>query len=292
MATTVKFAYAGGFAWTQTASSQSFFGFGIFGLVFLVMMLFGKRPEKMTTKQVFKLLGTGIVGCFTNVLYGYSLTMLPVAVAITLLFQFTWIGIVIQVITTRRRPHTAEVVAGLIILGGTLLAGGVLSGEYFSELNPIGIVCALLSAVSCAMFMFLSSKVETKMPFIQRGLFICAGSSLLAIIVCPDYFTSGILIDGIWKYGIILGMFGLFIPVIMFGIGTPHLPTGISTIMASSELPCAILISVFILGEPIDLFQTIGIIIILGGVTVSQIPYLQLLRGAAKQKAKTRESTI
>lgn len=274
MASTVKFAYAEGFNWTQTAASQAIFGFFLFTVAFLVLNIFKKHRVRVTPKQIMRLMEVGLVGCMTTILYGFSLTMLPVAVAITLLFQFTWIGIVIQVIVTRRPPRLAEGLAALVIIGGTILASGFLSESYTEELNPFGLLCAGLSAITCTLFMFLSSKIETDMPSIQRGMLICFGSSLLGLAICPDYFTSGILVEGIWRYGLILGFFGLFIPVILFGIGTPHLPTGISTIMASSELPCAILISVFGLGELVDPLQIAGIIVILLGVCVSQIPHL------------------
>lgn len=278
MASTVKFSYAAGFSWTHTVSSQGIFGCFLFLVTFGVVTLFGKRPEKMRPKQVVRLMLVGIFGCSTSILYGFSLTMLPVAVAITLLFQFTWIGIVIQVITTRRKPHLAEIIAALIIFGGTLLAGGLLSGSELSDLDPLGLLCAFLSAITYATFMFLTSKIETEVPYLQRGLLISFGNALVSLSLSPDFFTSGIILEGIWKYGLVLGFFGSFIPVILFGIATPHLPTGISTIMASSELPAAIVISVFLLGEPIDLFQTLGIVVILAGVVVSQMPYIQLAR--------------
>ena len=103
---------------------------------------------------------------------------------------------------------------------------------------------------------------------------MCLGACILGFAVCPDYFSSGALQAGIWKYGLILGVFGLFVPVVLFGIGTPHLPTGLSTIMASSELPCGILISVFVLGEPVSTLQAAGVVVILAGVVVSQLPNL------------------
>ena len=112
------------------------------------------------------------------------------------------------------------------------------------------------------------------LPPIQRGLFVCLGACILGFAVCPGYFTSGALQAGIWKYGLVLGAFGLLIPVVLFGIGTPHLPTGLSTIMASSELPCGILISVFVLGEPVSTLQAAGVVVILAGVVVSQLPNL------------------
>lgn len=273
MATTVKFALSDGFEWTQIVASQPLFGAALFAIVLLALTIAGKRPVKLSPRSIISLLGLGLTTCTTCVLYNFALTKLPVAVAITLLFQFTWIGVVIQIIVTKRRPHMAELAAAAVILGGTLFASGVFS-ETLADVDPLGVVCGLLSALSTALFMFLSGRIGTDLPAIQRGLFVCLGACILGFITCPDYFTSGALQAGIWKYGLILGAFGLLIPVIMFGIGTPHLPTGLSTIMAASELPCGILISVFLLGEPIDALQTAGIVVILAGVVISQLPNL------------------
>lgn len=274
MATTVKFAYNEGFTWNQVVASQACFGMAIFAIVFIARALFGKKSAKLTRRQILRMLGLGATTCITAILYSFSLTMLPVAVAITLLFQFTWIGMVIQIVTTKRLPHGAEIAAVLVILLGTFLASGFFETNLNPNLNPIGIICGLLSAISCAAFVYLSGKVENDVPSIQRGLIVCCGASVLGLAVCPDYFVSGVLQAGIWHYGLILGFFGLFAPVILFGIGSPHLPAGIATIMASSELPAAILISVFILGEPIDFLQAVGVIVILGGVVISQLPHL------------------
>lgn len=273
MATTVKFALNDGFSWTQIAASQPLFGTLLFAAALLVLILRGKRPVRLSPKRIASLLALGLTTCTTCVLYNFALTKLPVAVAITLLFQFTWIGVVIQIIVTRRRPQPAELAAAAVILGGTLLASGLFS-EALDQVDPLGVVCGLLSAVSTALFMFLSGRIGVDLPPIQRGLFVCLGACILGFIACPTYFASGALQAGIWKYGLVLGAFGLLIPVILFGIGTPHLPTGLSTIMASSELPCGILVSVLILGEPIDVLQTIGIVVILAGVVVSQLPNL------------------
>ena len=70
------------------------------------------------------------------------------------------------------------------------------------------------------------------------------------------------------------GACGLLSPVVLFGSGTPHRPTGLSTIMASSERPCGILISVCVLGEPVSTLQAGGVVVILAGVVGSQLPNL------------------
>lgn len=272
-ATTVKITYAAGFTWTQAVASQALFAMILFAAVLLMQRARGKRLVPLSPKQVLSLAGLGMNTCFSAVLYSYALTMLPVSVAITLLFQFTWMGIVVQLIVMRRRPRTAEVAAAAVILGGTLMASGVFSSE-IGALNPVGVACGLLSAVSCTCFMFFSSRVGCGLPPIQRGFVACLGACVLGFALCPDYFASGVLQNGIWKFGLVLGLCALFIPIMLFGIATPHLTPGLSAIMASSELPCGIALSTLVIGEPVEAIQVVGIVAILAGIVLSQLPYM------------------
>lgn len=279
IATIAKLAYSQGFTWSQVVVSQGFFAVVYFGILFAIQVIRGKRPVPVSFKQVGKLMLLGACTCTTAIFYYSSLTMLPASIAITLLFQFTWIGMVLQVITTHRAPTTAEIAAILLIFTGTLFASGFLSSSIggsidFASFNPLGILCGLASAVSCALFVFFSGRFETNMPPIQRGLTTCCGTLLLGLCVCPTYFTSGVLLEGIAGFGMVLGLFGLFFPVLLFGLGAPHLPAGVATIMASSELPASVILALIVLQEQLDVFQAIGIVVILAGVVVSQLPNL------------------
>ena len=273
MAVTVKTAYRDGFTWAQAVASQALFGTLLFAAASLVLLLAGKRPRALTAKGAASLLGLGMCTCTTAVLYNLALSRLPVSAAITLLFQFTWIGIVIQIVATRRRPRAAEIAAAAVILGGTPLASGLLS-DSIGAVDPLGAACGLLSAVSCAAFMYFSSRVGVDLPAVERGLVVCLGASVLGLAACPDYFASGALQAGIWKQGILLGAFALFVPVVLFGIGTPHLSPGLSAIMASSELPCAVALSALVLSEPVDALQVAGVAVIMAGAAISQLPNL------------------
>ncbi len=272
-ATTVKVTYAAGFTWPQVVASQALFATLLFAIGLVVLRLRGTRLVPLAPKQVLALLALGVNTCIGTVLYNYALTLLPVSAAITLLFQFTWMGIVVQVIATRRRPHPAEAVAAAVILGGTLLASGLLFDEV-GALDPLGVACGLLSAVSCASFMFFSGRVGRGLPPIERGFVVCLGACVLAFALCPDYVGSGVLQAGIAPYGLMLGLCALFVPVILFGIATPHLAPGLAAIMASSELPCGIALSMAVLGEPVAALQLVGVVAILVGVVVSQAPNL------------------
>ena len=136
MAATVKMTYAAGFSWTQAVASQALFGTLLFAIALAVSLGRGRKPAPLTPKRILSLMGLGLNTCATCVLYNLSLTMLPVSAALTMLFQFTWIGIVIQVAVTRRKPQAAELVAAVAILGGTLFASGMFSSAV-GELHTI-----------------------------------------------------------------------------------------------------------------------------------------------------------
>ena len=286
-ATTVKITYAAGFTWTQTVASQALFAALLFAAALLVQRSRGRRLVPLSPKQVLALLALGLNTCIGTVLYNYALTLLPVSVAITLLFQFTWMSIVLQLVVVRRRPRAAEVVAVAVILGGTLLASRAFSSDV-GALDPVGVACGLLSAASCTFFMFFSSRVGRGLPPIQRGLVVCLGACALGFALCPDYFASGALQDGIWKFGLVLGLCALFVPVVLFGIATPHLTPGLSAIMASSELPCGIALSALVIGEPVEALQAVGIVAILAGIAISQLPHM---RAQAEAAADTADAT-
>lgn len=269
MAPVIKLAYAQGFTWQQTAAGQSTFGVLLFLLVLGIRRMRGLRWEPLRLKQVAKLVGTGMTTGCTCTMYSISLSYLPVAVALVLMFQFIWIGVLIQVIATRKPPTAFEVVATVVVVMGTLLASGLFSADLAIEYHPIGVACGLGSAMTCALFIFFSSRVETQLPPPQRGLLICCGSFIVVSFFCPTFLFDGSLIAEA-PYGFLQGLFVLVFPILFYGIGGKNLPTGIVTILSSAELPTSIILSALFLGDGANALQTLGVVLILCGVVISQ----------------------
>ena len=287
-ATMFKTAFAQGFTWPQVVECQMWSAAALFALAVVVRRTQGNRWEKLGTKTLLKLAGLGCLTCTTSILYCFAMSRLPVAVAITLLFQFTWIGLAIQVITTRRPPRLGEVAAALVIIAGTVLASGVYRTG-IAGYDPIGLVCALLSAVSCALFLALSGKVSAPCHSTQRGLLISLGACAMSMTICPGFLLSGAAtIQGIAPFGLVTGFFGMMLPVILFGLGSPHLPAGVSTVMAASELPAGLLISMVALGEAIGPVQWVGVAVILAGVVISQAGNLAFAKEARSVRMKEK----
>lgn len=150
---------------------------------------------------------------------------------------------------------------------------------YWGESNGIecaGVFLGLMAAVMMALFIFFSGRVETAMPTISRSFFTSTGSLLLLLVLhVTMYGPSAVLQvsfeNGLWIYGLILGVFGVVIPVLLLALGAPKISIGLASILSAGELPVAILASIFVLNERVSVLQWIGITVILIGIAYPQL---------------------
>lgn len=276
-ATCYKISYALGFSSAQIAAAQMWFAFALFAALVVVERVRGRKWTRLGRANTLKLIGIGAVTCATSIFYTFAMSVLPVPLALTLLFQFTWIGTVIQVIMTRKAPAKSQVVSAAIIMLGTVFASGLYATD-LSNCNPWGIAAGLIAAVCCALFLALSGRIQPACSQAQRGFLICAGAVIMSHVICPDFIVSGVLTQGIAPLGLVAGACGFFLPVLLFSLGAPYLPTGLTSVLAASELPCGLFVAMLVLGEPIGAVEWAGVAVILAGVCVSQLQFLPRAR--------------
>lgn len=136
MATLYKTSYSLGLTWQQVVGAQAWFGCLLFAIALVVWLLRGNRWPKITPQQVIKLVALGALTCMTSIFICYAMSVLPASLALTLLFQFTWIGSVIQAIWTRKPPSRSQLIAVGIILIGTVFSAGLLEHGGIGDWNP------------------------------------------------------------------------------------------------------------------------------------------------------------
>ena len=227
-------------------------------------------PKLPRAKNVIGIGAVGISIALVSTCYIFALQTVPAHIAVILLFQYTWMDIILEALYTRKLPHISIVTSVLILVAGTLLAAGVGAGA--EHLDPVGILFGIGSAFFYAIYIFLLGKVDVEVHPITRSF--CILSFALLFLICiftPAYFTSGVLADGLWKYGILIGILGCAIPSFFFAIGTPKISTGAATILSSSELPAGIICSVIILSEAVTPLQWAGVVLLFFGIA---FPYL------------------
>lgn len=266
LSTIVKTAYGAGFTLHDVMGGQ----YGVGWTIMLILMLIFSR-KRVSIKSFIRLTGVGACTFLTGVFYYFSLQSLPASIAIILLFQFTWIGVVIESIVTRKWPSKATTWSIILLLIGTILAGGIISGDDI-QLNVTGVLLGLGAALMMALFVFFSGRVETDLPLITRSFFISTGSfALMLIMVTPGKFIEISINQELWSYGLILGVFGAVLPVLLFGLGAPKLSPGLASILSAGELPVAVTASVIILHEQVTPVQWAGVIVILLGIAYPQV---------------------
>ncbi|WP_223701634.1 EamA family transporter [Sutcliffiella deserti] len=270
LSTFVKLAYSAGFSVVEVTASQVLFGTVIIWLV----ALFAKKTTIRFRQAGILMLGGVPVG-LTGLLYYQSLQTLDASLAIIFLFQFIWIGSLIEWIVYKRRPSAGKLVSIAILLVGSLLAAGLFIGEVGS-FSLQGAIWGMLSAITFSIFLFLSGIIGKHVPAIQKSALLSTGAMIVTLLLFPPVFLLDIpTLTGIIPYALVLGIFGVVLPPILFSIGMPHVGPGLGTILTASELPVAIIMSTVVLSEEIASIQWFGVALILGGIIIGNLKQSQ-----------------
>lgn len=266
LSTIIKLGMKDGFSMQQLVGSQYFFGWV---MLLLSVLLFSRK--KLGMKLGLSLLVAGITISLTGIFYGFAVEELPASIAIVLLFQFTWIGVILEAIVDRKFPSREKCISMLILLIGTILAGGILEPSV-GGITAKGVIFGLMSAVSFAFYIFVSGRVATQVPAVNKSLYMTTSALIIILMVfSPSFIYDGAIPDGLWKFGLPLGLLGIVIPVLFFSIGVPKLGSGLGAILGAAELPAAVVASVLILHEEVSLLRWVGIIVVLLGIATPQL---------------------
>ena len=127
LGTFVNFGYGEGYTVGEMTGSQMFFG----ALFLWVVALFNRRTwKKMRIKTVLLLVSAGSLNGLTGVLYYSSMQTVPASIAIVLLFQFAWVGMLYAWLFDGLKPTKPMLVSLVLILVGTFFAADVFTGGF------------------------------------------------------------------------------------------------------------------------------------------------------------------
>lgn len=279
LSTIVKKAYAEGYDVGHITSSQTFFGMVILWSIYfiqtktvkkntIVVAIDNGKEVKKTPYWKVMLAGTftGLVGVF----YYKCVTMIPASIAIILLMQYLWISIILDYVVYRKKPAKVQLIGSAVVLLGTVLAGGLFNESL--HIDPLGILFGMLAALCYAIFLLTSGRVGTELPVFKKSALMITGSCILTFIIFrPTIFWDGMLIDGLYKWGVVLALLGTVIPPAFFSYGVPRTGVALGTILSAAELPVAVCSSFFVLQEKVEALQWLGVALIFGTILMTNI---------------------
>lgn len=269
--TVFKLAIADGWSVKHLTFHQVLSGAIILWLAFGLMRFRRRAPSIRSTWSTWLLLVIiGIVGLsLTTVFYNEALARLDASLGIVLLFQFTWITILLEGIHKRKWPTRQEWIAVLCIAAGTILAVGIMEQD-LSQVNALGIVFGLLSAVTYSLFFFLSGFLPFHLDSIAKSS-VMATVSLVFVMLLQSTSSFEWSFEGeLLGWGLILGFLCAAFPFFCFNYGIPKMGSGLAALLGSMELPAAVIAAFVFLEEPLTIWQGAGIGLIMAGIMAAQ----------------------
>ena len=269
LATFVKLAYQENYTTAEVTTAQ--FVYGIIGL--LLINLFQKVKNnntiKATKKQRFQLMFAGTSLGLTSVFYYLAVKYIPVSIAIVLLMQTVWMGVILEMFLEKKLPSKQKTIAVFIVLIGTLLATNILKSNLNTDWR--GILWGMLAAASFTTTMFTANKIAIGISSAQRSLYMLFGGAI--IVFCFAIFTQNtpFQFEIFMKWGIVLALFGTIIPPILMNAGFPKTGLGIGSIVSTLELPVSVLMAYIILNESVVATQWVGILLIIFAIVFMNI---------------------
>ncbi|WP_404356822.1 DMT family transporter [Cytobacillus firmus] len=222
-------------------------------------------------KNTLQIMMTGCFVGLTSIFYYGSMQYLPASLAIILMFQFVWIGILLEWAFSKIKPAPVTVLSIILILIGVFFASNIVNGD-IQGLPVKGFILGILSAITYAGFIFFSGKVAVNVdPWIRSSLMVTGSAILVLILFMRDIPSVLPLEENLLTIAVGVSLFGAVLPPLFFAAGAPLVSGGIANILTSIELPIAILSASIILSETVTPMQWLGTAIILAAIAFNEL---------------------
>ncbi|MHC0038737.1 EamA family transporter [Pseudoneobacillus sp. C159] len=225
----------------------------------------------LNKKNVPQIMMTGCFIGLTSIFYYGAMQYLPASLAIILMFQFVWIGIILEWIFSKIKPAPVTVLSIIFILIGVFFASNILNGD-LQGLPLKGFLFGILSAITYAGFIFFSGKVAITVDPWTRTSLMATGSTILVLVLFMHEIPSVFPLEAnLLTSSAGVSLFGAVLPPLFFAVGAPLVSGGMANILTSIELPVAILSASLILSEVITPLQWLGTAIILAAIALNEL---------------------
>lgn len=267
----IKLAFGAGFTFPQLVFWEYVVGTVVFGAV-----LFGQRGRLPRDGRFWRglLLAAG-VGCGVPLFLFWSYRLGPVSVAATLLFLYVPFTQLLNGVLTRRAPPGREIVAGVLVVVGAGLASELTAATQTRDLA--GAPLAMLAAFCFSVFLVVTARLGTVGGATLRSGVCCAVSCVVMAVVAGaagwNLWPDGLAVTAPeavgWVIG--LGVMGQVIPVFLLVRHGPRVGSGAGAILTATELPVAVVVAAWVLGDRAGTAQVLGVLLVLGGIALPQL---------------------
>ncbi|MFC4025254.1 hypothetical protein ACFOUV_15770 [Oceanobacillus longus] len=110
----------------------------------------------------------------------------------------------------RKKPTKEKLFSVLLLFTGSVLAVNMVNVSFNSD-SYIGILWGLLGAFCFTLFIYTSGRVGTNVPATLKSTYMVLGALVITFIFFPpEFLVNGTLFEGLWIWGVILGVIGSY----------------------------------------------------------------------------------
>ena len=242
---------------------------------FVFFAFFGPRFLKKVRPQGFLqwfrliLIGLATIGVGYFLFLSYSLG--PVAIPATLMFLYLPIVYGFSIFTKNQRFSLIKSTAIVSVLLGAILTTQIFST--FHQANAFASVIAASCASMCYAIVFILTPGVAAYTSAEFRAFTVSGIGLLGCILillsAPSlWYDLGDNAVKFYIFALLLGVVGQALPVISLMKGLPLTGSSLGGVVASIELPIAVLSAFILLGESLAVVKIFGVLLVLLGIVI------------------------
>ena len=218
-------------------------------------------------KEILLFFGSGLSFLLTATFYYTSMQLSSVATAVVLMYTAPAIVMVYSVLFLGEKLTKLKAIAVAVMLIGCCLVSGIVGGMKF---NALGILFGVLSGISYSVYNILT-KIEMKKgsSAISATLYNFLFASVGAIAICnPINLFENFSNKPVFTIPMMIacGIVTCIAPYFLYTVAMKTLPAGTASALGIVEPMAATVFSVVVLHESLNVFSSIGIVLILGAV--------------------------
>lgn len=206
---------------------------------------------------------------FTSIFYYLCVRYINVSIAIVLLMQTVWMGVLLEWLLDKKTPSPKKIMSVILVLIGTVMATNILKNTI--QIDWRGIFWGMLAAASFTTTMATANKTALHISSAQRSLYMLFGGAIIVFIFALVTQVTPFNWEIFLKWGLFVALFGTIIPPLLLNAGFPKTGIGLGSIVSSLELPVSVTMAFVILNETVILSQWLGIALILFAIIIMNV---------------------
>ena len=248
----------------------------LIGFLFLAAMMLVQKKKLMVSvirKNILPLTLSGMFLGFNWILLFESYRYTSVAVSTLCYYLAPLLVVLLSPLVLKEKLTQRKILCVAASLVGMVFISGILQANIFSAKDFTGILLGLGAAVLYAAIMILNKKISGLSGY-ERTVFQLGLSAMVLVPYC--LFTCDFVSVDLNAVQIILlvivGVIHTGLTYFLYFGAMDHLPSQTVAMLSYIDPVIAVLISVFILAEPMKLLDIPGAVLILGAAIVSELP--------------------